>query len=275
MLSFLISNLDLGVIFGGGFVAVSVIMGIIAYASMQTMKSVKAENRFKELVMLGNKTEFNGAGSPPRLQSMTSRLMLQSPPLPLSSSQIQLSGFGSSFFSNPDIPPQPSTTAPKQEVIPWSSPNPVTPTLYNDFADREPATAATSSPVTTDRFSLAIPAAPDPFEELAETKPAKMPKLPRQQFRIVIQNGKKSTKPVGQVRPRRKKVQTPKSNQNEQELQEARIETTPATLPAPLPPINDAILDTPLVLPTQAEEIETPLITKRNIKSVMNRSSLV
>lgn len=260
----MISNLDLGLIVGGGFVAVSIIMGIIAYASMQTMKSVKADSHWKELVFWGNKGELNLVNQPTSLKSLSSRILLPAPP----ATKLMLSGTEMVSISPIALPRD--SLAPKQEVIAWSSPNPVMPTLRNDFADPDPSPS--SSPIS---FSQP-PAAPDPFEDDLETKPVRMPKLPSQQYKIVIQNGAKNNNKrinkAGQVRQRiNKNIQQQRRKESKQE--EVKGETSAITsLPAPPPPIEDAIeLIVNETDHKDTDEIATPVISKRNIKNLMSK----
>jgi hypothetical protein len=277
-----ISGLDLGLIMGGGFAVVGIIMGIIAYASMQTMKSVKEQNHWKELAFWGNKKGNPYRMNPPMpLSPMASRLSLLAPS---SSAQFrQLSGLESAPITPmtanaPLSSHKESPKTPKQELMAWNSPNPVMPTLYNDFADPDPADSTPSGSKLQP-----LPLAPPPFEDAVERKPTRAPKLPRQEFRIVLPDLEKTTsnKQARQVRQRRttkKEGREPKKEetktliaQEEQEIKEHKV-PAPAALPISLPAIEKAITSPPVFSIPTDEEIETPIISKGNIRSLMNKS---
>jgi hypothetical protein len=272
MFSIPLSNLDLALIIGGGFAAVSVIMGIIAYASIQTMKSVKAEVRWKEIATWREKGTLPNR-KPSALPPVANRLFL---PSSLPASQLHFSGINRmgdyashSFLGEIE-------NLPKQELLSWDSPNPVMPTLYNDFAATSPLN---SSAATSEQPGVA----PPPFEDELETRStATVTKLPSQQFRIVIQNGKKSDKQIRSVRPRtrksaqrtNRKIEPVREDEGQVKQKQEEIETgktTTTSLPGPLPPIEKSILAPTLSLATPEDEIETPLITKRNIRNLINK----
>lgn len=303
-------------------------MGVIAYATVQTMKSVKKDSDnhndflllWKAPFLSANKNDElpNFASSAPlALQSMTTKLNMlptiasssASPPFSLSELQQQQQQQKFLLEPSPVSPsPSPSTMAPpppKQEVIHWSAPNPVTPTLRNDFADPDPA--------------------PDPFEDETRNKQVSIPRLPSSQYKIVIQNKKKTTATrritttakrngASQAAKQAKKntaslveakkvevAQTPASalkikkesstivpKKLAEEVVVTQVVAAPATaaaspaLPAPLPlAIEQAIEPVvnesePIPFPTNTAaddaELETPVITRRNIRNLINKS---
>jgi hypothetical protein len=324
LLSLIISNSDLGFIIGAGFVALCIVMGIIAYATVQTMKSVKKDSDnhndflllWKAPFLSANKNDElpNFASSVPlALQSMTTKLDMlptiasSSASPPFSLSQLQQPQQQQKFFLEPGpVCPPPSLSAapppPKQEVIHWSAPNPVTPTLRNDFADPDPA--------------------PDPFEDETRNKQVSIPRLPNSQYRIVIQNKKKTTATrrttttakrngASQAAKQAKKnsaslVETKKAEVPQTPASALEIKKEPSTiapkklteevvvtqvvaaapatagaspvLPAPLPlPIEPVVNESEAIpFPTNTladdDELETPVITKRNIRNLINKN---
>ena len=280
MLSFAISDLDLLVLIGGGFGAVCAIMGVIAYASMQTMKSVKAESKWKELFAFwGSKRDVTPVGSSPAsLQSMMSTFSLQVPP---SYSQFQLSGPRAPSLRSPvRLGAQDSRrsvpSTPKQELIPWWDSSSPADTLYNDSSEA----AVSDSPLDSS-------AAPPPFGDELSSKQTRIPKLPSQEYRIVIGNGLKGAARTKRTRQRRKSVQQPNLAQQveggkkeervaqvreiKQELPETNPTMTPP-FPASPAPISETITP-PLTMSAPIEEIETPIISRRNVKSLMKKNN--
>jgi hypothetical protein len=267
MLSIAISNLDLAFILGGGFAAVSIIMGLIAYASLQTMKSVKADNRWKEFAFWRGKEEVRRVNTPAALQAASTRLLL--PAAPSSSPQLQLTGLLPASFMPSTISLAEKQVS-RQEVLSWHSPNPVMPTLYNDFAGPDTTSLEPNS-------AEPPAAAPPPFEDIVETKPfVKTPLLANQGYRIVIQNPKRKKRSIDQSRATKTKNTGQIKERTRGELeskqeQERATSRVAAALPAPPPPIDEAILSPQLTVSTPEDEIETPLITKKNVKNLINK----